>query len=138
MRLKGETVPKEYEFNAVHKNGKTRVTVNINVGLTNYRDRVAIIGTLKDITERKRSEEKLLLFRNTLIILDNVTSKEFNDIALFSAYGAIQLMKKENPYTGKRERVMDIIKMRNTKTTVQLLSYNINSKGIDINTSVDI
>jgi len=74
----------------------------------------------------------------TLIILDNVTSKEFNDIALFSAYGAIQLMKKENPYTGKRERVMDIIKMRNTKTTVQLLSYNINSKGIEINTSVDI
>lgn len=65
-RLKGETVPKEYEFNAVHKNGKTRVTVNINVGFMNYRGRVAIIGTLKDITERKRSEEKLLLFRNLI------------------------------------------------------------------------
>lgn len=73
----------------------------------------------------------------TLIILDNITSKEFNDIALFSAYGAIQLMKKENPYTGKRERVMDIVKMRNTKTTVQLLSYDINSKGIVITTPVE-
>lgn len=66
MRLNGEKVPKEYEFNAVHKNGKTRVTVNINVGLMNYRGKVAIIGTLKDITERKRSEEKLLLFRNLI------------------------------------------------------------------------
>jgi KaiC/GvpD/RAD55 family RecA-like ATPase len=73
-----------------------------------------------------------------LIILDTVTSKQFNDIALFSTYGAIQLMKKENPYTGKRERVMDIVKMRNTKTTVQLLSYKITTKGIDINTSIDI
>jgi len=66
MRLNGEKVPKEYEFNAVHKDGKTRVTVNINVGLMNYRGKVAIIGTLKDITERKRSEEKLLLFRNLI------------------------------------------------------------------------
>ncbi len=66
MRQKGETVPKEYEFNAIHKNGKTRVTVNINVGLMNYNGRMAIIGTLKDITERKRSEEKLLLFRNLI------------------------------------------------------------------------
>jgi PAS domain S-box-containing protein len=65
-RQKGETVPKEYEFNAMHKNGKTRITVNVNVGLMNYRGRVAIIGTLKDITERKRSEEKLLLFRNLI------------------------------------------------------------------------
>ncbi len=73
----------------------------------------------------------------TLIILDNVTSKEFNDIALFSAYGAIQLMKRENPYTGKRERVMDVVKMRNTKTTVQLLSYEINLKGIEIITPIE-
>lgn len=72
-----------------------------------------------------------------LIILDNVTSKQFNDIALFSTYGAIKLMKMDNPYTGKRERVMDVVKMRNTKTTVQLLSYKINSKGIEITTQIE-
>lgn len=73
----------------------------------------------------------------TLIILDIVTSKQFNDIALFSTYGAIKLMKKDNPYTGKRERVMDVVKMRNTKTSVQLLSYEINSKGIEIITQIE-
>ena len=72
-----------------------------------------------------------------IVILDSVTSKEFNDIALFSAYGAIQLLKRENPYTGRRERVMDIVKMRNTKTPIQLLAYEISSKGIVVTSPVE-
>lgn len=67
-----------------------------------------------------------------MVILDSVTSKELNDIALFSAYGAIQLLKRENPYTGRRERVMDIVKMRNTKTPIQLLAYEIGLRGIEL------
>jgi KaiC/GvpD/RAD55 family RecA-like ATPase len=65
-----------------------------------------------------------------LIILDSATSKEFNEIALFSVYGAMKLMKRENPYTGRRERIMDIIKMRSTKTPTQFVSYEINDDGI--------
>lgn len=65
-----------------------------------------------------------------LVILDSATSNEFNEIALFSVYGALKLMKRENPYTGRRERVMDIVKMRSTKTPTQFLSYEINSDGI--------
>lgn len=68
----------------------------------------------------------------TMIIFDSVTSKEFNDIALFTTYGAIQLLKRENPYTGRRERVMDIVKMRNTKTPIQLLTYEIGPQGIEV------
>ncbi len=67
-----------------------------------------------------------------LIILDSATSNEFNEIALFSVYGALKLMKRENPYTGRRERVMDIVKMRSTKTPTQFMSYEINSKGIEL------
>lgn len=67
-----------------------------------------------------------------LIILDSATSNEFNEIALFSVYGAIKLMKRENPYTGRRERVMDIVKMRSTKTPTQFMSYEINSNGISM------
>lgn len=67
-----------------------------------------------------------------LIILDSATSNEFNEIALFSVYGAIKLMKRENPYTGRRERVMDIVKMRSTKTPTQFMSYEINSDGISM------
>ncbi len=68
----------------------------------------------------------------TLTILDSATSHEFNENALYSVYGAIKLMKRENPYTGRRERVMDVVKMRSTKTPTQFLTYEINSNGIDI------
>jgi KaiC/GvpD/RAD55 family RecA-like ATPase len=67
-----------------------------------------------------------------LVILDSATSSEFNEIALFSVYGALRLMKRENPYTGRRERVMDIMKMRSTKTPTQFISYEINSNGISV------
>lgn len=68
----------------------------------------------------------------TLVIMDSATSDEFNQIALFSVYGAIKLMKRENPYTGRRERVMDVVKMRSTKTPTQFLTYEINPQGIEI------
>jgi KaiC/GvpD/RAD55 family RecA-like ATPase len=67
-----------------------------------------------------------------LIILDSATSTEFNEIALFSVYGALKLMKRENPYTGRRERIMDIVKMRSTKTPTQFVSYEISSNGITV------
>lgn len=72
-----------------------------------------------------------------LIILDSATSREFNEIALFSVYGAIKLMKRENPYTGRRERVMDVVKMRSTKTPTQFMTYEINSNGIEIVSGVE-
>ncbi len=68
----------------------------------------------------------------TLIVLDSATSKEFNEIALFSVYGAIKLLKRENPYTGRRERLMDIIKMRSTRTPVEFVPYRISDNGIEI------
>lgn len=68
----------------------------------------------------------------TLVIIDSATSKEFNDMALFWAHGAISLQKRDNPYTGKRERAMDLIKMRNTKTPTELLTYDIGENGLVI------
>ena len=73
----------------------------------------------------------------TMLILDSATAREYNDLALFSVYGAIIMMKRENPYTGRRERVMDIVKMRNTSTPIQLLTFDITPHGIAITTSDD-
>jgi len=70
----------------------------------------------------------------TILMLDSATSREYNDLALFSVYGAIVMMKRENPYTGRRERVMDIVKMRNTSTPIQLLTFDITPHGIVIMT----
>ncbi|CAG0958987.1 two-component system, cell cycle sensor histidine kinase and response regulator CckA [Methanosarcinales archaeon] len=59
-RQAGEDVPSEYEFHMMHKDGRTRILVNMNVGLITYHGRVASMGTVKDITEKKRSESQLL------------------------------------------------------------------------------
>jgi two-component system, cell cycle sensor histidine kinase and response regulator CckA len=59
-RQEGVDVPDEYEFNMIHRDGRTRILVNMNVGLITYRGRVASMGTVKDITDKKRLESQLL------------------------------------------------------------------------------
>jgi two-component system cell cycle sensor histidine kinase/response regulator CckA len=59
-RQEREDVTKEYEFHMIHKDGRTRILVNMNVGLVNYHGRVASMGTVKDITEKKKLESQLL------------------------------------------------------------------------------
>ena len=56
----GKDVPKEYEFRMLQREGKTRVVVNMNDGLITYRGRVASMGTVKDITDKKRLDSQLL------------------------------------------------------------------------------
>lgn len=73
----------------------------------------------------------------SMVVLDSSTSKKFNELALFSVYGAIKLLKRENPYTGQRERVMDIVKMRSTKTPIEFLTYHIGADGIEIINEVE-
>jgi KaiC/GvpD/RAD55 family RecA-like ATPase len=105
--------------------------------------KVLIIDSLgshtTNLTPREFKDRLDLLVHNcnkrgitTLFILDSATSKEYNDLAMFSVYGAIVVMKRENPYTGRRERVMDIVKMRNTMTPIQLLTFEIGKNGIVI------
>ncbi len=62
-RQAGENVPHEYEFNALHRDRKTRLIMNMTVALINLGGRVATMGTLKDITDSRKAEEKLRLFR---------------------------------------------------------------------------
>ena len=57
-RQAGEDVPRNYECRMLHRNGTTRLYVSIHVGVINYRDRVVTIGTVKDITQRKRAEKE--------------------------------------------------------------------------------
>ncbi|MEA1865783.1 MAG: PAS domain S-box protein [Euryarchaeota archaeon] len=58
--IAGEDVPMEYEFRGIRKGEDTRTTVHMTVGFTEYRGKPAVIGTVKDVTERKQMEEALL------------------------------------------------------------------------------
>lgn len=69
-----------------------------------------------------------------LIILDAATSRNFQDSAEYAVYGALRLVKRDNPYTGERERAIDVVKMRGTKTPIKLLPYEIGKDGIALTT----
>ncbi|MDH3251546.1 MAG: PAS domain S-box protein [Ignavibacteria bacterium] len=59
-RLRGESVPNQYEFRMLHKGNGSRVYVSMSVGLTSYHRNVAMLATVKDFTERKKVEEEVL------------------------------------------------------------------------------
>jgi len=50
----------------------------------------------------------------TVYIMDETSNIRTEKVAAYSVYGGIKLSKKENPYTNKHERYIEIIKMRNT------------------------
>jgi two-component system cell cycle sensor histidine kinase/response regulator CckA len=57
-RQAGETVQREYEFRMLHKDGSTRIYVNINFDTLTYRDKISTIGTVKNITDQRIAEEE--------------------------------------------------------------------------------
>lgn len=66
----------------------------------------------------------------SLIVCDEALGQMTNDILMYSVYGAIKLMRRENPFTNKRERVMDIIKLRATKIPLDYVKFDIDASGI--------
>jgi diguanylate cyclase (GGDEF)-like protein/PAS domain S-box-containing protein len=58
-RLRGETVPDNYESSLLHKDRKTRVIVTQSIGIIDLEDRRLMIGTVRDITDQKRFEAQL-------------------------------------------------------------------------------
>lgn len=65
-RLAGEDVISEYEFNLLHKDGKTRINVLIHVSAFTFKGRVASLGTIKNITESRIQELKIKQFHTAI------------------------------------------------------------------------
>ncbi|MGD0057057.1 MAG: ATPase domain-containing protein [Methanomassiliicoccales archaeon] len=68
----------------------------------------------------------------SLFICDEATMSKFGEVALYSVDGAVKLMKRDNPYTDSRERVLEVIKMRRTPTPVDYVTFDIGKDGIEI------
>ena len=56
-RMRGETAPTHYEFRALTKDGNAR-WVNANTVGIEWEGRLATLGLLSDITERKKAEQE--------------------------------------------------------------------------------
>ena len=57
-RQAGENDGSEYEFRLLHKDGVTRVFVNMSMGSVEFRGGIASMGTVKDVTERRIVEKE--------------------------------------------------------------------------------
>lgn len=68
----------------------------------------------------------------SLFICDETTMNKFGEVALYSVDGAVKLMKRNNPYTDSRERVLEVVKMRRTPTPVDYVTFEIGKNGIEI------
>lgn len=90
--------------------------------------------TIKDLRNTIDTINRILIDRGctTIFIMDEAAYELTHRLAEYSVYGSIKLMVKENPYTNKRERYLDIPKMRGTDISLELHTFNITPKGIMI------
>lgn len=66
----------------------------------------------------------------TMVIMDLSSDEHTGGVAAYSAYGVIKTSKIDNPYTNARERFIELLKIRNTKTPLNPIRFDITSSGI--------
>lgn len=74
-RQAGEPVPPSHEWRMLRKDGVTRVDVNMTVGLVQLGGQVASLGTVKDITERKRVEAERERYTQQLSVAAEIAAR---------------------------------------------------------------
>jgi len=119
-------------------------TRDVGVGIHEEGNDVADVVIMDNIgafaigipTPKLREQLDSLVFKlnelecTALIVCDETVAKMTDNVMMYSVYGAIKLMKRDNPYIDTRERVMDIVKIRNTKTPLEYMLFDITDKGI--------
>lgn len=59
LRQSGKELPESYEFSLLHKDGVTKILLQIRVGAGTYQGRPATIGTLHNVTKERQQEAEL-------------------------------------------------------------------------------
>ena len=119
-------------------------TGGVGIGIHEEENDVADVVIMDNIgafvigipTPKLREQLDTLVFKlnelecTALVICDETVAKMTDNVMMYSVYGAIKLMKRDNPYIDTRERVMDIVKIRNTKIPLDYMLFDITDKGI--------
>ena len=66
-----------------------------------------------------------------LMIMDLSADNRTENIASYTVYGVLRTSIKDNPFTGARERLLEVLKIRNTKISLAPIRFEITSKGIE-------
>ena len=59
-RMRGENIPEFFEISIIRKDG-AEVSIELTSALTNYKGKSANVAFIRDITERKKMEERLMI-----------------------------------------------------------------------------
>ncbi|WP_010273463.1 PAS domain S-box protein [Paenibacillus senegalensis] len=96
-KRKGRSI--HFLFRAIHKEGRT-IDLELHGALTTYKEKPAIIGTVIDITERKKTEE-LIHRSDKLSVVGQLAAGVAHEIRnpLTSLKGFVQLMRAKNQDT---------------------------------------
>lgn len=79
-RMEGENVPTRYEIEIISKGGKN-IPIEINTSVIDYENKPADMAIVRDITERKKSEEALKKAFEELKSIDTLKSDIFSNVS---------------------------------------------------------
>jgi PAS domain S-box-containing protein len=118
-RMEGKNVPNIYQILFLRKDGKT-VPVEVNATIINYKGKPADLVFIRDITERKRTEESLIHSEKLAgigILSSGIAHEINNPLGGIMGYAEV-IMDEENPEQVKQyakeivkytERASDIV-----------------------------
>ena len=122
-RLAGKVKSIHYEFRGVRKDGKI-IDVEVYGSRTMYMGRPAVIGTLLDITERKRAERELQRKSAQIAVLrelDRIISSSLDIRKVYDAFakGVKKLIDYDRISIALYDEEKDIIKMHLVRTKIK-------------------
>ncbi|NJD77013.1 MAG: PAS domain S-box protein [Candidatus Methanoperedens sp.] len=123
----GDDAPGEFELCTLHRDRRTRIFVNMNIGRITYCGMWANMGTVKDITERKKAEE-IQLENQRLVYLNKAKSGFLANMShelrtpLNSIIGFTELLKQKvaGQLNEKQDRYVENV-LTNSKLLLSLI-----------------
>lgn len=142
-RQKGEPVSSNYEFRVVRKDGEI-LWVDFSASLIKYGDKQIVLGTVYDITEKKKLESQLLHAQKMEAIgrLTGGIAHDFNNIltAIIGYATILNLKMDENDPLIQNAKQILLACEKATEITQNLLAFSrkkaIETKEININDTV--
>jgi two-component system cell cycle sensor histidine kinase/response regulator CckA len=123
----GEKLSSKYEFTALSKDGR-EIQVEASVSYINYRDGVAALGVLRDITERKKLEQEFLQAQKMEAVgrLAGGVAHDFNNLlSVIIGYSQLMIMRlNKNDSMYKLLKEIEHAGLRAETLTRQLLAFS--------------